>query len=229
MPLPAASSCKHVPASCFRGVDRLQVWCRENSVSARTPEPPPEGASKQWPAWAMTSAAGLSEELFDTPPGRTQLGIRLNEDASMSLALLQGWIRNQRVIEFLGLKESGPAVAETPTRLARYILDAGVRALTADMRTDIWINEAAVLFNSNYSPNGVRQALLELGVPPKVVDDILVIGWQKFQKQGDRELLDVDGETLSARLHERYSNQLLDQDMILYELQSLQETRSFEG
>jgi hypothetical protein len=118
-------------------------------------------------------------------------------------------------------------VAETPTSLARYILDAGVRALIADMRTDVWINEAVMDFRSKYPPNGIRARLLESGVPPKVLEEILVLAWQRYRMHGDQESHDVDGNAISVRLHQRYSEQLSHHDVFISELDQLQNDHDF--
>lgn len=164
-----------------------------------------------WPAWAYEAFPFAFD--FTTPPGKTQLGIRLNREASMTLALLQEWVRIQRLVEFLGLKESGKAVGESPTSLARFILEAGMRVLYADMRTDLWIKKAADLF-ANETLGTIRHQLTAEGVPPSVLDQILALAWKRHQQGLTKDSEELDGEIIGSRLQENYSDELLDYESV---------------
>ena len=80
---------------------------------------------------------------------KTQIGIRLDGPGSKMLTEIRNWCARQKSVEFLGEEGMGPSIASTDTTLARFILDAGVKALYSDVQNDELINEVASLFKEH--------------------------------------------------------------------------------
>ena len=98
-------------------------------------------------------------EHFDSSR-KTQIGIRLDSSGSNMLARIRNWCANKKYVEFLGEEGVGSAIASTDTTLARFILDAGIKALYSDVQNDELIDEVADWFKSG-SHIGVVSANLD--------------------------------------------------------------------
>ena len=82
---------------------------------------------------------------------KTQIGIRLDGPGSKMLADIRNWYSKQKSVEFLGEEGMGPSIASSDTTLARFILDAGIKALYSDVQNDELIVLELSLGFINYS------------------------------------------------------------------------------
>ena len=148
---------------------------------------------------------------------KTQIGIRLDGPGSKMLAEIRNWYSKQKSVEFLGEEGMGPSIASTDTTLARFILDAGIKALYSDLQNDELIDEAASLFKK-YSVGKVCKLLTDkYGLPDDLERKILVLGHKRAQEISKSEEF-ANVKTQAQRLDSKYKEELADGDELLEEL-----------
>ena len=148
---------------------------------------------------------------------KTQIGIRLDGPGSNMLAEIRNWCSKQKSVEFLGEEGMGPSIASTDTTLARFILDAGVKALYSDVQNDKLIDEAASLFKK-HSVGRVCYLLSEkYGLPHDLQKKILALGFKRSQEIAKSEEFS-NVKTQAQRLDSKYKEQLDDAEELLEEL-----------
>ena len=165
---------------------------------------------------------GNSENMED-PSGeidstkKTQIGIRLDPLGSNMLAKVRIWCSKQKSVEFLGEEGMGPSIASTDTTLARFILDAGIKALYSDVQNDELIDEAASLFKK-HSVGRVCYLLGEkYGLPDDLEKKILALGFKRSQEIAKSEEFS-NVKTQAQRLDSKYKEQLDGAEELLEEL-----------
>ena len=148
---------------------------------------------------------------------KLQIGIRLDADGSRMLASIKNWFSRQKSVEFLGEEGTGPAIASTDTTLARFILDAGIKALYSDVQNDELIDEAAKLFKE-HSVGRVCYLLAEkYGLPQDLEKKILALGFKRSQQIARSEEFS-NVKTQAQRLETKYGDQLSGAEEELEEL-----------
>ena len=153
---------------------------------------------------------------------KTQIGIRLDGPGSKMLADIRNWYSKQKSVEFLGEEGMGPSIASSDTTLARFILDAGIKALYSDVQNDELIDETASLFKK-YSAGKVSKILSDkYGFPDDLESKILVLGYKKSQEIAKSEEF-ANVKTQAQRLDSKYKEQLADGEAILDGLYNSQE------
>ena len=149
---------------------------------------------------------------------KTQIGIRLDGPGSKMLAEIRNWCVKKKSIEFLGEEGMGVSIASTDTTLARFILDAGIKALYSDFQNDQLIQEVAIWFKENVGIGKVSMWLAEkYGLPEELHKKILILGFKRSQEISRSEEF-TNVKTQSQRLESKFKEQLKDSDELLNEL-----------
>ena len=150
---------------------------------------------------------------------KTQIGIRLDGPGSNMLAVIRNWCSKQKSVEFLGEEGMGPSIASTDTTLARFILDAGIKALYSDVQNDELIDEVASLFKE-HSVGRVCFLLNEkYGLPSDLNKKILALGFKRSEEIAKSEEFS-NIKTQAQRLDSKYKEQLDGAEELLEELYS---------
>ena len=159
-------------------------------------------------------------QVNETDSGRkTQIGIRLDGPGSKMLADIRNWCSRQKSVEFLGEEGMGPSIASTDTTLARFILDAGIKALYSDVQNDELIDEVASLFKE-HSVGRVSFILNEkYGLPSDLQKKILALGFKRSEEIAKSEEFS-NIKTQAQRLDSKYKEQLDGAEELLEELYS---------
>ena len=145
---------------------------------------------------------------------KTQIGIRLDGPGSNMLAEIRSWCSKQKSVEFLGEEGMGPSIASTDTTLARFILDAGIKALYSDVQNDALIDEAASLFKNHSAGRACYLLQEKYGLPNDLERKILALGLKRSQEIAKSEEF-ANVKTQAQRLDSKYKEQLADGEAIL--------------
>lgn len=153
---------------------------------------------------------------------KTQIGIRLDSSGSNMLARIRNWCSSKKYIEFLGEEGVGSAIASTDTTLARFILDAGIKALYSDVQNDELIDEVAAWFKSGTLIGTVYANLDSLyGLPQELSQKIIALGYKRSEEIArSEEFANVKNQVM--RLDNKYENELCDMEDILQNLENQQ-------
>ena len=152
---------------------------------------------------------------------KTQIGIRLDSSGSNMLARIRNWCANKKYVEFLGEDGAGSAIASTDTTLARFILDAGIKALYSDVQNDELIDEVAGWFKSG-SHIGIVSANLDssYGLPYDLSQKIIALGYKRSQEIArSEEFSNVKNQAM--RLDTKYEKELGDMEEVLQDLEGI--------
>ena len=153
---------------------------------------------------------------------KIQIGIRLDSSGSNMLARIKNWCLKKNLIEFLGEEGMGSAVASTDTTLARFILDAGIKALYSDVQNDELITEVAQWFKDGMTIGRVSFLLdSQYGLPSDLAKKIIALG-SKRSEQIARSEEYANVKTQAERLDIKYEKDLEDIDDVLKELEDHQ-------
>lgn len=153
---------------------------------------------------------------------KTQIGIRLDSSGSKMLARIRNWCSNKKYVEFLGEEGVGSAIASTDTTLARFILDAGIKALYSDVQNDELIDEVAAWFKEGNLIGTVSANLNSLyGLPYELSQKIIALGYKRSEEIArSEEFSNVKNQAI--RLDDKYEKELVDMEGILQELENHQ-------
>ena len=153
---------------------------------------------------------------------KTQIGIRLDSSGSKMLARIRNWCSNKKYVEFLGEEGVGSAIASTDTTLARFILDAGIKALYSDVQNDELIDEVAAWFKEGNLIGTVSANLNSLyGLPYELSQKIIALGYKRSEEIArSEEFSNVKNQAI--RLDNKYEKELVDMEGILQELENHQ-------
>ena len=163
-------------------------------------------------------------QVNETDSGKkTQIGIRLDGPGSKMLAEIRNWCLKKKSIEFLGEEGMGVSIATTDTTLARFILDAGIKALYSDLQNDQLIEEVAIWFKENAGIGKVSFWLSDkYGLPDELHKKILILGFKRSQEISRSEEF-TNVKTQSQRLDSKFKDQLKDLDELYNDLYSHEE------
>ena len=160
----------------------------------------------------------MVDPIAETDSGKkTQIGIRLDADGSRMLASIRNWFSRQKSVEFLGEEGTGPAIATTDTTLARFILDAGIKALYSDVQNDELIDEVAKLFKKHSVGRVCKLLNDKYGLPDDLEKKILALGFKRSQQIARSEEFS-NVKTQAQRLETKYGDQLSGAEEELEEL-----------